>query len=340
MAVEKGAVKTFSLGLGLTNACNLACAHCYRPTARVDHLTLAQVRLACESLPLRAVNLGTGESALHPELPAILEYLLSLGVKVAVTSNGHTLSLLDDADLRRLDSVELSLDFPTEAEQDAFRGAGNWRLVLRQVQRAVGAGVPATITAVMMNTNYARLPRVARVAASLGATCRVNVYQSVRTDAFALTYEQFWSGWRGLLDAGALVTCNEPVVRAALGIREPRAGGCGQTTVRVTPRGEVLPCVFWPEPALRLEDLARLREHIVETPQFRSLNVLPRFCRTCDFRESCAGGCAGRRRLRGALDQPDEFCPFLHGERTSLTGAHATARDLPKAASACTVIFA
>jgi hypothetical protein len=44
------ASRTFSLGLGLTNACNLACAHCYRQTARVDCLSLAQVRLACEAL--------------------------------------------------------------------------------------------------------------------------------------------------------------------------------------------------------------------------------------------------------------------------------------------------
>jgi len=27
----------YSVGIGLTNACNLTCAHCYRPTDRIDY---------------------------------------------------------------------------------------------------------------------------------------------------------------------------------------------------------------------------------------------------------------------------------------------------------------
>jgi len=52
-----------SLGLGLTNECNLACAFCYRDPARTDRLSLDQVRSVMERLPVRSVNLGTGETA-------------------------------------------------------------------------------------------------------------------------------------------------------------------------------------------------------------------------------------------------------------------------------------
>jgi MoaA/NifB/PqqE/SkfB family radical SAM enzyme len=48
----------FSLGLGLTNECNLACAFCYRDPARVDRLSLDQVRAVMERLPVRSANLG------------------------------------------------------------------------------------------------------------------------------------------------------------------------------------------------------------------------------------------------------------------------------------------
>jgi len=34
----------FSVGLGLTNDCNLACAHCHRDTGRIDCLSLDDVR--------------------------------------------------------------------------------------------------------------------------------------------------------------------------------------------------------------------------------------------------------------------------------------------------------
>ena len=131
-------VSGFSVGLGLTNDCNLACAHCYRDTERIDRLSLDDVRTVCDRLPIRAVNLGTGENGLHPDFRAILAFLEARGIPVSLTSNGYSAAVLDDDDLRRLAHVEFSLDFPTEAEQDAWRGAGNWRLALDQTDRGAG----------------------------------------------------------------------------------------------------------------------------------------------------------------------------------------------------------
>ena len=109
----------FAVGLGLTNDCNLACAHCYRDTERVDRLSLADVCRVADRLPIRAMNLGTGENALHPEFRAILREIRARGIMTTLTSNGYSASVLDDDELRSLHDLELSLDFPTEAEQDA-----------------------------------------------------------------------------------------------------------------------------------------------------------------------------------------------------------------------------
>jgi MoaA/NifB/PqqE/SkfB family radical SAM enzyme len=49
-----------SIGLGLTNECNLKCAFCYRDPARADRLSLEQVQSVMGCLPVRSVNLGTG----------------------------------------------------------------------------------------------------------------------------------------------------------------------------------------------------------------------------------------------------------------------------------------
>src|SRR5262245_19076114 len=166
----------FSVGLGLTNDCNLSCAHCYREVGAAHYLTLADVRRVCARRPVRAVNLRIGDARLHPQFHAILDYRRSRGIATTITSNGYTLSILDDEQLRAFHDVEVSIDFPTEAEQDAFRGPGNWRLVLDQLDRCQRLGVPATVIAVMMRTNYDRLAAVARVAAEHGAYFRVNVY--------------------------------------------------------------------------------------------------------------------------------------------------------------------
>jgi MoaA/NifB/PqqE/SkfB family radical SAM enzyme len=232
----------FALGLGLTNECNLACSFCYRDPARVDRLSLEQVRSVMESLPVRSVNLGTGENGMHPEFRETLAYLRTLPVKLTITSNGHSAAVLTDDELQAFHDVEFSLDYPTERAQDAQRGSGNWALIHDQAARCVRLGVPVTFIAVMMRANYLRLAEVARVVKRYDAPLRVNVYQAVRSDLYALSYEEYWQGFRALFAETDVIGIGEPLVRAMAGL-PPRTGGCGVSTVRVTPRATSQPCV-------------------------------------------------------------------------------------------------
>src|SRR5215470_14998473 len=326
-----------SLGLGLTNECNLTCAFCYRDPARTDRLSLEQVQAVMESLPVRSVNLGTGENGMHPQFQAILAYLRTLPVKLTITSNGHSVAVLPDDDLRAFHDVEFSLDYPTEREQDGQRGAGNWELVHRQARRCVRLGVPVTIVSVMMKSNYLRLADVARVAKGFGAPLRVNVYQAVRSDLYSLSYEEYWEGFRRLLAATEVIAIGEPLVRAMAGL-PPLARGCGVSTVRVTPRATTQPCVYWPGAGEPLAALISAGAEILNSPAFEQARALPDACQACEFRDSCHGGCAGRRRLQGALRQPDYYCPIVRGERPHLEIRMAANRDLPKFGSSCTTV--
>src|ERR1700741_975978 len=196
--IRAAASGKFALGLGLTNECNLACSFCYRDPARTDRLSLDQVRSVMESLPVRAVNLGTGENGMHPEFREILAYLRSLSVKLTITSNGHSAAVLTDDELRAFHDIEFSLDYPTEREQDAQRGSGNWALIHDQAARCVRLETPVTFVSVMMKANYRRLAEVARVAKRYQAPLRVNVYQAVRSDVYSLSYEEYWQGFQNL----------------------------------------------------------------------------------------------------------------------------------------------
>src|ERR1700751_3122440 len=146
-----------SLGLGLTNECNLKCAFCYRDPTRADRLSFEQVKSVMECLPVRSVNLGTGENGMHPEYKTILAYLRTRPVKLTITSNGHSVAVVEDQDLSAFHDIEFSLDYPSQAEQDAQRGPGNWELIHEQAERCTRLGVPVTIIAVMMKSNYLRL---------------------------------------------------------------------------------------------------------------------------------------------------------------------------------------
>ena len=253
----------FSVGIGLTNECNLRCAHCYRPDMTIERLTLEDIRRVVRVLPIRSVNLGVGENGLHPQYSAILDQISAHAIQTSITSNGQSIAVLSDAAVKRFHSVEFSLDFPTEREHDLVRGAGNWRTVMDALQRCAGLGVPTTITAVMMNTNYARMGELAKVAASLAAHLRVNVYQPSKTDRFTLSYDQFWTGFKTLFASARLVATSEPVLAAALEIDGFAGPACGRSTVRVAPDGRVLPCTYWPDSALTIDELEAHGEAIV-----------------------------------------------------------------------------
>jgi radical SAM protein with 4Fe4S-binding SPASM domain len=328
---------TISLGLGLTNECNLSCAFCYRDPTRADRLSLDQVKSVMERLPIRSVNLGTGENGMHPEFKAILAYLRTQSIKLTITSNGHSVAVLEDNELRAFHDIEFSLDYPTQAEQDAQRGDGNWELIHRQAERCVKLGVPVTIIAVMMKANYLRLAEVARVAKQFDAPLRVNVYQAVRSDIYALSYAEYWEGFRRLFAETDVIAIGEPLVRAMAGL-PPLEGGCGVSTVRVTPRATTQPCVYWPGPGEPLSELILSGSGILNSAPFEQARTLPDACQPCEFREPCHGGCAGRRRLQGALPQPDFYCPVIRGERPRLEIRMAANRDLPKFGSSCTTV--
>jgi len=326
-----------ALGLGLTNECNLSCSFCYRDPTRADRLSLDQVKTVVERLPVRSVNLGTGENGMHPDFKAILAYLRTEPVKLTITSNGHSIAVLEDDEVRAFHDIEFSLDYPTREEQEAQRGAGNWDLIHQQAERCVRLHTSVTIIAVMMKSNYLRLADVAQVAKQFGAPLRVNVYQAVRSDIYALSYDEYWEGFRHLFKETDVIAIGEPLVRAMAGL-PPLRGGCGISTVRVTPRATTQPCVYWPGLGEPLSDLISVGSNILSSIPFEEARTLPDACNQCEFRDSCHGGCAGRRCLQGTLSRPDCYCPIIRGERPKLEIRMAANRDLPKLSSSCTTV--
>jgi radical SAM protein with 4Fe4S-binding SPASM domain len=325
-----------ALGLGLTNECNLSCAFCYRDPTRADRLSLDQVKAVMECLPVRSVNLGTGENGMHPDFKAILAYLRTTRVKLTITSNGQSVAVLEDSELRAFHDIEFSLDYPTQGEQDTQRGPDNWELIHQQAKRCVNLGVPVTVIAVM-KANYLRLADVARVAKRFDAPLRVNVYQAVRSDTYALSYDEYWEGFRRLFAETDVIAIGEPLVRAMAGL-PPLRRGCGVSTVRVTPRATTQPCVYWPGSGEPLSDLILKGRDVLNSAPFEQARMLPSACQPCEFRDSCHGGCAGRRRLQGSLLQPDYYCPVIRGECPRLEIRMAANRDLPKLSSSCTTV--
>lgn len=335
----------YAIGIGLTNECDLSCAHCYRSQLQLNRLTLREVKQICQSIPVSSVNLGVGENGLHPQYHEILAWLHSQNIRVAVTSNGYSIEILSDEELSHLHSVEFSVDFPTEIEQDEWRSHGNWRKCWDGVVRCQRLGVKVAIIAVMMSTNYTRIGELAAVAAVHDCDLRFNLYQPVSGDSFSMTYDQLWAGLLNVMQCSEIVTISEPLINALINFPRPTHGSpCGRTSVRTLPSGLVSPCTYWPTPDRKLKDFYVEGENILEASAFQEARSVPEACRNCRFVEVCGGGCASRRKLRGYLNQPDEYCPVARQDTAlieklqSLDLRVAAFKDLPKASNACTFV--
>jgi MoaA/NifB/PqqE/SkfB family radical SAM enzyme len=326
----------YSVGIGLTNACNLACAHCYRPTDRIDYVPLEQIKTICETLPVGSMGMGTGENILHPQFAQIVEYLRGRGVRLSIASNGHSLTSMSDDLLAAFNDVEVSIDYPTRQQQDELRGPGNWDLVHRAIDRCQRQGIPVSILATLMCTNFHQMDQMVSLAQRLGVTLRVNVYQAVRTDVFRLSYEQFWEAYRRLFSAGRVVSCSEPIVRAVMGLGDVESP-CGRSSIRFDMRGRIIPCVYWPigdvQP-LTVDDLPAQGEGVLEHSFFHQARDVAARAAGCP----CRGGCASRRALAGDLAGHDEYCPWARGATVDLPWQPAPEMNLVRGRNVCTTI--
>jgi MoaA/NifB/PqqE/SkfB family radical SAM enzyme len=326
----------FSVGIGLTNDCNLSCAHCYRDTKIINYLSLKQVREICEAIPVDAMGMGTGENILNPEFIEIANYLNDKGVKLSIASNGHSLTTAPEHILKMFSDVELSIDYPTELEQDNLRGPGNWALVHEAIERCQNLGIEVSVLATLMCTNFDKMDQMVTLARSNGCNLRVNAYQAVKTDAFRLSYDQFWEGYQRLFSAGLVVACSEPVVRAVMGVSDVQSP-CGRRSIRVNPRGQIIPCVYWPvngTDSLTIKDLSRLQSQVLEEYTFLEAQFNPPVASHC----ACQGGCASRRALNHDLDAHDEYCPWEKGDSINLEWKPAPAKDLMRTGNVCTTV--
>ena len=328
-----------TLGIGLTSNCNLNCAHCYRDRRRINNLTLADVQKVCDSLDIRSIGFGTGENGLNPEYFDILEYLHGRKLKLTLASNGYTLGITSDAMLQYFDDVEFSVDFPDQYRQDQFRGAGNWKTVMKGIERCRGLGIRVSILAVLMDVNYTDLGSIARLAASFGADFRVNAYQPMYTDKFMADFEQYWQAYQILFDNSEIISVTEPLVNTFLEGTSGLAGTpCGGRSMRVTPDRKIKGCVYWPQSELTIDDLVHRKEAVFDTPLFQQTHIAPRFCHDCEHLANCGGGCASRRKLRRRFDEPDEYCPIYRQKNIRLKGRISTAGKPLRTGSICTTI--
>ena len=159
----------------ITDACDLACAHCHkqnralvRELSDARKLALAQ-RLA--GLGVRSVALSGGEPTLCGALWPIVARLRAGGVDVSLITNGR-----DDSDAFAARCAEEGLDFVwisldgTEATHDRVRRRpGAFARALRTAANLAGHGVRFGFMTTLLRPNAGELDAIARRTTAVGA---------------------------------------------------------------------------------------------------------------------------------------------------------------------------
>ncbi|MDD5438827.1 MAG: radical SAM protein [Candidatus Omnitrophica bacterium] len=338
--------KAISVGIGTTGNCNLSCPHCYSRPLRGYTLTLEDVAALIDGKNVKSINFGTGENILNPDFVAIVDHCHDRGIKLSLTSNGYGIIALADDVLRKFNDIDISLEFLDKKLQDDFRHGNSWDFVGKSIEKCKRLGVEFSIATALMNVNYKEVPRLLEKAATEGCNLRLNVFKPVPKAGitkFALTYEEFWEAIGLLFSHGRLISCSEPIVNAMLNIPPivPQSP-CGMSSIRVHPTGQVVPCVYWSEGDVHINDLVDSFEPAFQSKSFRDARIIPEWCtKNCDKVNVCGGGCVSRRFLSGDINAPDRYCPIYHKKTIpAIKVTHAKgSKDLVHSSYLCTLIF-
>ncbi len=166
-----------SVGIDITNYCNLDCVHCLRdkvaPRKHMSLDTLKRILTETSHIGIRNSAITGGEIALHPQLKEVFEMHAEMKIPFNFVSNGiyfheKILPLLTDKIKKFLTVVCFSLDGATEESHGALRGSGNFEAVIKSIQTCVRMGLPVSVKSVVHKKNLQEVEDIAFLCASLG----------------------------------------------------------------------------------------------------------------------------------------------------------------------------
>lgn len=291
-----------SMGIGITNTCNLNCKHCYSRTMAKDNISLLELKDILKRFPnLSAVNLGTGESLLNKEFLPIIRELSKRKIKIALTSNGYTIEKLSDEIISLISEVDISIDFPDEKLHDEFRGVKNtYQTAISSIKRLKKLKIDVSIATALMNINYKYLPEFKQLIKKYEIPLRLNIYKPVNKEKFGLSYDQFWESMKILSENFTFISCSEPIL--SIITKLPQNGSPCGNSLRLHPNKVLTACVYLDGNKTTVETFKKIKESV------------PEYCINCEYSSWCMGGCVGRRILNSTPEKPDQYCPFFNNK--------------------------
>jgi len=291
-------------------------------------LSIGDVEKILKIFPnLKKVNFGTGESILNRSFREIIDLLRKNNIQMALTTNGLTIERLEDKYLSYFKDIDISIDFPNAKLHDEWRGRpGLFDLALRGIEKCRRMKINTSIVMCLMNSNYKTLPRFKTLLKRYNIFLRINLYKPVNTKRYLLNYEEFWEAMRLLSENFELINNSEPILSIITGDKLT-GSPCGTLSLRIHPNMVASACVYIDGQRVSVRNFQKQKK------------LIPKFCETCRFVQSCRGGCVGRRYLTLGVEKPDIYCPFFKGKQLpNIKFKKAKEKEFIHSSYLCTII--
>jgi mycofactocin biosynthetic radical S-adenosylmethionine protein MftC len=320
----------------LTYACNLACVHCLSSSGRRDPNELSTEECQAiidelERMQVFYVNIGGGEPTVRRDFWELLDYATAHHVGVKFSTNGSRITPEIATRLASNDyvDVQISLDGATAEINDRVRGVGSYATAITAMGNLQAAGMENfKISVVMTRENVSQLDAFKAIADQYGAQLRITrLRPSGRGadvwDELHPTAEQQRELYEWLLSHGENVLTGDSFFHlSAFGESLPGLNlcGAGRVVCLIDPVGDVYACPFAIHDAFLAGNVRspggftsvwRKSELFQDLRKPQSAGL----CGSCNFYDSCRGGCMAAKFFTGLpLDGPDPECALGHGE--------------------------
>ncbi|HOJ40570.1 MAG TPA: radical SAM protein [bacterium] len=161
--------KSFHIQWHITDVCNCRCRHCYQDSFSSEtQRPVSELKTIFENVSgflqkkkmKLTVNLTGGEPLLHPDWPALVEFLSAQEVvkELGIITNGYFISrhLHFLSNFPRL-KLRLSAEGVDKTTYEFFRGSGGWEKFLEGVAAARETGLEMTLMFTLLETNASQL---------------------------------------------------------------------------------------------------------------------------------------------------------------------------------------
>jgi radical SAM protein with 4Fe4S-binding SPASM domain len=329
----------------IVGACNLTCTHCFAGVLPRNHhpLTVAEMDALFGDLArLGSFRLGLtgGEPLLRKDLCEILDAATGHGLHPCLTTNGLLLTeeIARDLGRRELVWLNVSLEGPDAATNDAVRGPGTFAAVLENL-KLLRRHARFTLAFTVLRTNAHLVTRCAELAYRVGA--HTAVFRPLYPAGVALhhldlmpSFAQYSHALHELADMaspgadlrGLDAFSPDSRARTQPRIHTSHTCGVGQHVCSVSVQGDVNPCSFL-GPAFNAGNIRQTPFAVL----WRTSQQLQQ------MRQPSAGGFEGGCRARaqalaGSADAPDPwFAEYQRAGAMAHPGANVEAEARPVA---------